>query len=245
MALYGKVGVMTPKTLRPAMASSELYETTLQTTRHAAEGSNRSIYLAKGVYETNYTYDIKSAQSMKKQAGMEQIAGNPANFLRAWEAKEPRVYLVMPDSVAELNRQAETEHCNDFILAYQLTLGALETALNQAALAIIPAAQSAEAARAARVSKLQEHLSAGLKDVAANTDLCAQKYLALSAKSKSRDGSGWHSFGLEYRGTGPLPPSVHYLTGKRRPDEGSPIFLQYTKGQSQIGTHPSASVIRF
>ena len=244
MGLYGKLGVTTPATQRPAMASSELYESTLLVTRHAAEGTNKSIYLGKGVYETNYTYDSESAQAFKKKPGMELIAANASNFLKDWTAGKTRVYFVMPESIAQMNLQAETEHCNDFILAYQMTLGALEAALAQAASAIIPAAPSAQAAHAGRVAKLSEYLPVNLKDVAANAD-CGQKYRALSAKSKDRDGAGLHTYGLEYMGPGPIPPSVHYLAGKPRPGESGHIFLQYTKGRTQIGTHTSASVIKF
>jgi hypothetical protein len=245
MGLMAKVGVITPTTQRPASANSELFESTLSVTRHASEGTNKSIYLGKGVYETNYTYDLDSANAMKRKEGMELIAGNASNFLKDWTAGNPRVYFVMPENLAQMNLQAETEHCNDFLLAYQMTLGALEAALPLAAAAAIPAASSAQAAHAARVAKLQEHLPVNLKDVAANADLCGQKYKTLSGKSKNRDGAGWHSYGLEYTGSGPLPPSVHYLTGRARPGETGCIFLIYTKGQTQIGTHPSASVMTF
>jgi hypothetical protein len=245
MALMSRVGVITPSTQRPDSANSELYESTLIVTRHAAEGANKSIYLGKGVYETNFTYDTESAQSFKKKEGMELIAANASNFLKEWKAGTPRVYFVMNDTIAQMNLQAETEHCNDFLLAYQMTLGALETALAHAASAVIPPAPSAQVAHAARVAKLQEFLPVNLKDVVANLDLCGQKYRALSAKSKDRDGKLWHSYGLEYLDPGPLPPTVHYLTGKARPGETGHIFLQYTKGQTQIGTHSSASVITF
>lgn len=243
--LYGKLGVVTPNNPRPASASSEFYETILAVTRHAAEGVNKSIYLPKGVYETNYTYDLDSAQAFKKEEGMELIAANASNFLKNWTKGTPRVYFVMPDSIAQMNLHAETEHCNDFLLAYQMTLGALETALGQAAAAPVPAAPSAQAGRAARISKLQEFLPVNLKDVAANPDLCGQKYRTLGDKSKDRDQNLWHSYGLEYIGSGPLPPTVHFLTGKPRPGETGHIFLEYTKGQTQIGTHTSASIIKF
>ena len=75
--------------------------------------------------------------------------------------------------------------------------------------------------------------------------LAGRVYDALSAKSKDRDGRAWHSYGLEYLGPGTVPKDVHYLTGKARPGEIGQILVKYTKGQTQIGLHPSASIIKF
>ena len=237
---YAKVGVLQPG-IAPRGASAEQYNAPLMVTRHANEGNNRSIYLAEGVYETNSTINLK----LYKQSG-----GRIGSWFEPCDKPtQPRVYLVMPHDIADLNRQAETEHCADFLRAYELTLGALEDALAQAAAAPLPSSASADLARTARLNQLQHFLPAGLAGVAQKPDLCAQKYKELIEKSRLRDqprddSGGWHDFGLEFLDGDFQPKDVHYLTGNPRPENGR-IYLRYTRGDTQIGTHTSASIIKF
>jgi len=239
VSLYGKLGVLNPGQ-QPGSGSTDRYEAQLIVTRRANEGNNTSVYLGKGVYETNYTFDREEyAKAKKDQDFPVSSLGNMANWLTRWENEsQPRVYFVMPDEIAEMNRLAETEHCDDMILAYQLTLRALERAVDDVAHAPVPGGQDA------LISKLRDVLPAGLKDVARNLDLCGQKYLDLCQCSKIRDSRNWHSWGLEYLGPTPLPPSVHYLTERPRKENGN-IFLRYTKGQAEVGMHPPAEIINF
>ncbi len=243
-AYLGKLGMMPPGA-QPPGPTTEQYVAQLAVTRRGSQGTNKSIYISKGVYETNYTFDMKDYTAAKKDPLMANALQNMANWLSPWKkATQPRVYFVMPDSVADLNRQAEAEHCADFILAYQLSIHAVETALDQVALMPTVTAASALAARTARVQLLQNALPAGLKDLAQSPDQCGTKFLDLCHKSKIRDSSNWHTWGLDYLGPGVQAASIHYLTGKQREESGR-IFLQYTKGQSEVGTHTSASIIHF
>ena len=105
--------------------------------RSAAEGNNHSYYLTEGVYETNYAFSIRGYQQAQKEAAQgDSLAvmslGNLANFLEPYaNERQSRVYLVMPRNISELNRQAEKEHCMDFVHAYDLTVGAMQAALQQ------------------------------------------------------------------------------------------------------------------
>jgi len=243
-ALYGKVGVLQPGQ-RPGRLSAEQHVPQLIVTRRANEGNNTSIYVAKGVYETNYTFDQAGYIAAKKDPDIAHAIGNAANWLARWKnASQPRVYFVMPSTIAEMNRQAEAEHCNDFILAYQLTLGALEVALNQVAATPFGPFASAQLARAAVIDQLRNTLPMGLRDVAQNLDLCGQKYLALCQKSKIRDSKNYHNWGLDYLGPAVQAQSIHYLTGRQRAESGR-IFLQYTQGEAEVGRHSSVSIIQF
>ena len=48
------------------------------------------------------------------------------------------------------------------------------------------------------IDQLRNTLPMGLRDAAQNLDLCGQKYLDLCKKSKIRDSSNWHNWGLGY-----------------------------------------------
>lgn len=239
-AYYGKLGVLQPRD-PPSGPTAEQYEAQLLVTRRADEGNNTSIYLPKGVYETNSTFNL---EGYKKARSEPDFTGNAASYLEQWQSSKPRVYLVMPDRIASMNMLAETEHCNDFLWAYQLTLHALDLALVQIAAAPLLPFASAQLARAARIAELHNALPTGLRGVEQSIDLCGQKYLALCEKSFIRDSSEWHSFGLDYLGPGVQAASIHYLTGEQREEEGR-IYLQYTQGKAQVGVHPSEEIIRF
>jgi hypothetical protein len=239
--LYSKLGILKPGDHPP----SAQYVAQLIVTRRANEGTSTSVYVSKGIYETNYTFDQQGYKEAKGDEMMQASLSNLANWLAPWKrADQPRVYFVMPERIADLNKQAEAEHCNDFVLAYDLTLHALQTALDQVAIAAQVTCDSAQHAIDERVTRLRDALPVGLKDVAPKPELCGQKFLDLCKKSKFRDSSNWHSWGLDYLGKNMDPPSVHYLTGGKREENGR-VFLQYTEGQAQVGTHTSASIIKF
>ena len=79
-ALYGKLGVLQPGQ-RPGGPSAEQSVPQLVVTRGANEGNNTSIYVAKGVYETNYTFDQSAYMAAKKDPDMAHAIGNAANWL--------------------------------------------------------------------------------------------------------------------------------------------------------------------
>ena len=228
----------------------EEYLPKLIVTRRANEGNNTSIYVQEGVYETNYTFNEAEYWKAKEDPGMAKYISNAANWLARWQnASQPRVYFVMPSEIATLNQQAEAEHCSDFILAYELSLGALQVALDKVATTLGPL-PSVQLARAAVIDRLRDALPMGLRDIAENIDLCGKKFVDLCEKSKIRDSNQWHTWGLEYLGAGVKSFSswttekINYLTGKPRAEK-SRIFLRYTQGQAQVGRHPSASIIGF
>lgn len=217
------------------------YMARLSVTRRAKEGNNTSIYLSEGLYETNYTLDNDAYKAAEKDPNT-----SVASWLVPWKASQPRVYFVMPTTIAEMNRQAEGEHCSDFLRAYHLTIHALERALDKIADAPSLPFASAQGARAARIDQLRNALPIGLRDVAESINLCGQKYLDLCKKSKTRDEKNWHSWGLKLLGLAPKVPAegVEYLTGKQR-QEGGRIYLEYTLGQAEVGRHTSESIIKF
>ena len=229
--------------VRPGGPSAGEWLAQLTVTRHANEGTNTSLYVKKGVHETNFTFNVEKYKAAKSDP--ENGPVKPGNWLEPWQnARQPRVYVVMPEPIAEINRKLEIEHCDDFVTAYDLTLGALEAALAHVAATVSPIYASAQLARDARLHLLHAALPVGLKDVVQNPDLCGQKYIDLGKKTEIRDSSDWHSLALDYLGPGPPPPSIHYLTDRHRPESGC-IFLQFTQGTAEFGKHPSASIIKF
>jgi hypothetical protein len=204
------------------------------------------VYLGAGVYETNYTFDLrhyeKEVKEEMKAAGIDATA----SYLSPWqEPSQPRVYLIMPEDIAELNKKAETEHCNDFMRAYQLTLKKIEDVIIELSNANVGRHNTPLLSRVALEAQMRQHLPLQLQDAMLNPHLCGERYLQLCKKSREeRDDKDWHSFGLEYIGPNFNPSAVEYLTGAPRQEKGR-LYLRYTKGKTEIGFHPSEIIIRF
>lgn len=164
---------------------------TIAITRNAHEGANAARYLGAGFYSTGLMYGAHNA--------LTAFAPGPNNR---------HIYVEVSAAIATLNRQAEQEHCDDMVRAYDLTLGAAQTALT-AALAGNPyaGATSAAAVTAARDAitngmhvRLQAvfdnniDVNTATVNAAFDTDL-GQLYMDLCGLSAlGRDALGLHTF---------------------------------------------------
>jgi len=233
---------------RPGVRTAAKYRVKLMHTRQATQGSNTAVYLTSGIYETNFTFDHADYQQGLQDAMGDVEAGrglaNPANYLRTWKnAKQIRVYFVMPNELAPTNRDAEREHCNDFIHAYKICLKAVDDRFRELNGTTLEGYVSAEDARQAMIKRVGEKLHPELRPVACDVNKLKAKFEQFLKKSRDgRDGKGWHSFGIKIIRKPPAKLPVSYLTGKRRQEKGR-LYVQFTKGQTQINIHSSASVM--
>ncbi len=207
-------------------------------TKKAEQGSNTSVYLAAGIYETNSSLYLKGVQAENPESvgsNLEQFGPRSSN----------RVYLHMPADLADLNRQAELEHCDDLHYAYQQTLGAFEAALTETARLAVTKTTEAEA-RDGVLAHLRDALPQARRHLGTDPAAWLEEYQRLCAQTATRDSEGWHNFGLESADAAAIPGSANptYLTGKSRDDvKVKRIFLRFTKGSTEIGIHSSAQVI--
>jgi len=231
---------------RPGIRTVAKYRVKLMHTRQATQGSNTAVYLTSGIYETNYTFDrAEYKQGVKGyESGGDEGLANPANYLVPWKnAKQIRVYFVMPNELAPTNRDAEREHCNDFIHAYKICLKAVDDRFRALNGTTLDGYVSAEEAKQAMISLVGEKLHPALRPLACDVNKLKAKFEQLLQKSRDgRDGKGWHSFGIKIISKPPAKLPVSYLTGKRRQEKGR-LYVQFTKGQTQINIHSSASVM--
>jgi hypothetical protein len=241
-----QINVMQSGTV-PAAAASRLgvrssapkFKVSLMHMAKANPGTNSAVYLTNGIYETNQTFDAEGFAADRETR-------NPANYMSPWKKPaDPRVYFVMPDELAPLNESAEREHCMDFILAYKMTLEAVDSVFQSLNGVTMEGFLSMNEAKEAMIKRVGETLAPALRPVACNPEALNDMFKRLTQKSRDgRDGKGWHSFGLEVVNLPQAPGEVVYLTGKSR-DESGRIYLKFTKGQTQINQHPSEKVIVF
>lgn len=226
-AAAGRLGVQ---------ANRSMFRASLMPLVRADPGVNTAVYLTTGTYETNYTMHLDAFAA-------DQDTHNPANYLDRWERGSPnRVYLIMPGELTPLNEAAEREHCLDFVRAYELTLRAVDEAFQSLGRVSMDGYLSMLEARAAMERRVGETLPAALKPIACDPFRLEAKFKELFQQSRDgRDGRGWHSFGVELVDP---PPHVEpiYLSGGPRAEAGR-VYLRFTRGQTQIGLHPSAEVI--
>ena len=138
----------------PADAKSAPFYAKLVKVSAAREGDNSSVYLKEGLFETNFTLDLAKLESELSEIGdpdteERRIGGLFAinTLLQLWTPGTPRVYFLMSFGLAERNRLAEQEHCDDLIRAYKLTLGLAEEIIDQVALKEYGPAASPKAAQ--------------------------------------------------------------------------------------------------
>lgn len=227
--------VVTPK--------GDRFEAKLVMRRRASPGTNNAVYLKAGVYETNTTLDLVTLESHRKKKMALGLGSYMTDF---GKSSQNRVYLYMPQDMAELSRRAELEHCDDLVYAYQQTLETLDLALVSVASADPVTAATSDEAR----TKVATAIRAAIPQRRANLGIDPQPWLAeyerLCAKTRDRDTNEWHFFDVERVEAAAVPgrDAPTYLTGARRDRSDFPIcYLRYTAGGTEIGTHPTAEVI--
>jgi hypothetical protein len=202
----------------------------LRLTQNAWSGTNICEYLTTGVYHTNRFYNASDHQ---------QFGGGVSNYLETTNpsGRLAKCYFVMPADIAQLNKQAEEEHAHDYIFAYVLTLGKIQGILENVGKREYGPYPTRDKARQALEEDIREQIQAweGFRDLSLNMTTWKKKFEELCKGSKKRDTNNWHSWGLELI-TDPqrLPSSL--------PDPNG-VYMRYTKGTTEVGTHPSDEII--
>ncbi len=217
----------------------------LTITRNAEQGTNISVYLGTGIYETNMhlneaTYNLQEQQN---PGG----ARNTPNSLTGWSAGRSRVYVVMPPAIAGQNKLAEEEHLRDFIYAYDRTLRVAQQALEYLRGKNFGPFDNEEEAREAVRTAFLNRVPRPLRRLGMDMNQWGAEYMRLCLKSRSeRDDSEWHSFGIERVRRDQLPKELNitYLTGARRA-EGGRVYVRMNTGVTQIGQHAPDQVITY
>ncbi|GLY77072.1 hypothetical protein [Actinoallomurus iriomotensis] len=207
--------------------------------RRAAEGDNTSIYLRAGVFETNYALSTKMLADDRAEGDVASIGSYLTDFA---SDRTNRVYLYMSADMAERNRRAEVEHCQDLIYAYEQTLLVLDAAL--VSLAPVTAGTE-EAARNQLLANLQAALPRNRAHLGTDPASWVNEYRRLRDLTRMRD-QGWHSFGAELVDAGTVPgrDTPTYLTGVRRDPPSFPAYyLAFNRGTTEIGVHGTAGLI--
>ena len=200
----------------------------------ATKGSNHSIYVREGLYETNYTLELDEVDQ-KVDGWRRNIAGN----LKARRSDDmsrqfgfepqPRVYLWVPALMATRSCSAEQEHIDDLHRAYEMTVGAFSAALEGAT----GRAASEDLAQQQAITAFQAALPVSVRGIGTNPEGWSARYLALCAKSAGRD-RGDHSFSVELVDAGDVPNlTVTYLTGEQREENGR-LYAKVTTGTTRI-----------
>ena len=214
-------------------------------TRNADPGTNTSVYLGAGIYETNMHLDEGTyrAQEQNNPGG----ARNTSNSLSGWSGGKSRVYVVMPAQMAGRNKLAEEEHLRDFIYAYDRTLRVCQHALEAIRGTNFGPHESEEDAREALLEAFLNRVPRPLRRLGMDMNQWGAEYIRLCQKSMSeRDGRQWHSFGLERVRRDQLPKqlAITYLTGAPR-REGGRVYVRMNTGSTQVGQHAPEQVITY
>jgi hypothetical protein len=226
----GKLGIRPPGPPPPTS-----YVARYLVIQDATEGTNRSIYVREGIYETNYTLEMDDVNQddphwRQKVAGSIKERRPNAMSIQFGFDPQPRIYFWVPAAMAERSRAAEQEHIDDLRRAYSLTLGTLIAALNGAAGNAASDVLAQQAATTACINALPVEV----RGLATNTASWGVRYLALCAKSAGRDAAGDHSFSLELVGAEVVPAlTVTYLTGAQREENGR-LYVKVTTGTTRI-----------
>ncbi|MFB4299354.1 hypothetical protein [Actinomadura sp. NTSP31] len=208
--------------------------------QRASEGTNTSIHLRAGIFETNATLVVSDLEADRRRKAEARLGSYLTEFRH--DSKN-RVYFVMPADLAERNRRAEVEHCDDLIYAYQQTLGALDAAL--ASVRPVTAATKGQAGEQIAAA-IQAALPPQRARLGPDPAAWRQEYERLSGLTRERDQASWHDFGLELVDSGAVPGRANptYLTGASRDPAGFKVcYLRFTTGTTEIGTHSTAQVI--
>lgn len=162
----------------------------------ASEGTNASYYLGTGLYPSNL---------MMSGRNITNYSPGPTNR---------RIYRIVTDDIADLNRKAEEEHCNDIIRAYQITLQAVQNAINKARQDLIKAQKrydkQDQAMRAALDALVNADSHSRIQNIfrsAINTkynidrnklrnDL-SRLYLDIANMTQYRDSQGYHTLNVQ------------------------------------------------
>lgn len=164
------------------------WSASVQVTQNAHEGDNQAFHLGPGLHSTNLMFWNGSLTNF--------VAG-PGNR---------RIYVEVSQAIATDSQHAEEEHCRDILRAYDITLRAVQNAVQAAVTGgpYVAASQAGaiQAAKQAIVNGLHPRLQAVFQQASLpngyNMALLGQGlgrlYLDICDLSQGRDAQGWHYF---------------------------------------------------
>jgi hypothetical protein len=138
------------------------------------------------------------------------------------------VYWRISPAMSKLGRKGEQEHCDDDAYAYKISLKEAETVIRKhlAGKTFGPKPTQAEAEQLV-LDKLHAKLTH--KELGTDKTQWGDIYARLSATTYTRDTNHWHDMDL---------------TGMTADPDGNPIFI-VSKGSSEIGSHPTRTVVKY
>lgn len=189
----------------------------VQILHNADEGTNAAYYLGPGLYSTDLMFN----------GGLTNYIAGPGNR---------RIYVEISQSISTDARDAELEHCNDIVHSFNITLGAVQNALNAARVnnPYGPFDKRDKAMRAGRdaiCNGLHARLATLVRNavnVSGQVDHygfareLGRLYRTICDMSQDRDNVGWHTLApdrtagswsarswVEYLSSSTLPSSAH------------------------------------
>jgi hypothetical protein len=218
----------------------------LTITRGPSEGNSTSHYLQEGVYETNYSFDTAAYDRDRKAGALENIR----NYLMPYTlgtggARTNRVYYVMTGEIADLNRFAEQEHCNDHLYACERTLAVIHAALHRVQGRRCGPADDQAAARALVQAALLAEVPDARRGLGIEMPAWLHEYERLRGLTALRDTRGYHTWGLELIASSAVPdvPTRYLTLAARNTDGHDRVYFRLTAGQTEINEHGSPEII--
>jgi hypothetical protein len=137
------------------------------------------------------------------------------------------VYWNFSAPVSSIVKDGEQEHCDDFAEAYKISLQEAEAVLkaNVVGKAFGPAASASDAEKLV-LKAIDDNLTH--KALGSDKTKWSATYTTLYQKTLTRDTSAWHTMS----------------TGART-ESAADVTYEIVKGSSQIGSHSSASIIKY
>jgi hypothetical protein len=172
-----------------------------------------------------------TASPTQKTAASEGTSGSfytsAGKYKTAQKEGGKDVYWNFSASVSSTVKDGEQEHCDDFAEAYKISLQEAEAVLkaNVVGKAFGPAASASDAEKLV-LKAIDDNLTH--KALGSDKTKWSATYTTLYQKTLTRDTSAWHTMS----------------TGART-ETAADVTYEIVKGTSQIGSHSSASIIKY
>jgi hypothetical protein len=137
-------------------------------------------------------------------------------------------YWKISPAMSKLGKKGEQEHCDDDAYAYRISLKEAETVIKKH---LVGKTFGPKPTQAEAEQLVLDKITAKLSHAQLGNDKTqwADIYARLAAKTYTRDTNGWHTMGLG---------------GMHADPHGNPVYT-VIKGTSEIGSHPTRTVIKY
>ena len=222
-------------------------------TQDAYEGDTTSMYVKGGTYYSNYLWDPD-----EKIQNVNNRLKNPIAILDQVDRKH--VYIRVSSAIAKLSRDAENEHLNDFRQAYNISIGALDNAIDTVIAQMpqngyLPSSGSGYTGLFSARNDVFERIKRLLpvksrNHISSDETTWLDSYIDLTKMTKDRDDNGWHTFDLQKSGFWFNNQLIQKITESwdiySEHPETKIQYLDAVKGDDvNINAVPSATVVHF